>query len=208
MEKRYLENYYPQGISMEERLFEIGANNTRIPPSSWIAAIAAGTGIAFVGVLIASFSYSATAFGVGLLCIGGLVVLIGTFGLSAYYNGLRCLERAELLYNTRVAGRNEAQTQSTPDTSEKKAEATQAEMNWKCTCGKINASYMRTCACGITKQEAKQGKRAATVSQSVAPVEQTGVPVRTANGWRCSCGKEHPAFVSTCVCGVNKRDVK
>ena len=26
-------------------------------------------------------------------------------------------------------------------------------------------------------------------------------------GWRCSCGKVHAAYVSSCVCGVNKRDI-
>ena len=26
-------------------------------------------------------------------------------------------------------------------------------------------------------------------------------------GWRCTCGKAHAAYVSSCVCGVNKRDI-
>ncbi len=30
------------------------------------------------------------------------------------------------------------------------------------------------------------------------------VPV---GGWRCTCGKAHPGYVSSCSCGVNKKDV-
>lgn len=25
-------------------------------------------------------------------------------------------------------------------------------------------------------------------------------------GWQCSCGRAHPAYVSTCTCGLNKRE--
>lgn len=27
------------------------------------------------------------------------------------------------------------------------------------------------------------------------------------SNWKCTCGREHPAYVSTCTCGVNKRDI-
>ena len=30
----------------------------------------------------------------------------------------------------------------------------------------------------------------------------------TPTGWICTCGAEHPAYVSSCGCGVNKRDIK
>ena len=29
----------------------------------------------------------------------------------------------------------------------------------------------------------------------------------TASKWKCTCGKEYPAYVSSCSCGVNKRDI-
>ena len=32
-------------------------------------------------------------------------------------------------------------------------------------------------------------------------------PVMSKN-WTCTCGREHPSYVSTCTCGVNKRDVQ
>ena len=28
-----------------------------------------------------------------------------------------------------------------------------------------------------------------------------------AQGWRCTCGREHSAYESSCVCGMSKRDV-
>ena len=27
------------------------------------------------------------------------------------------------------------------------------------------------------------------------------------NGWTCSCGRSHAGYVSSCPCGVNKRDI-
>ena len=29
----------------------------------------------------------------------------------------------------------------------------------------------------------------------------------TASKWKCTCGKEYPAYVSSCSCGVNRRDI-
>lgn len=40
-----------------------------------------------------------------------------------------------------------------------------------------------------------------------APVSQSAAPV-PARMWRCTCGKEHPAYVSSCSCGTNKRDIQ
>ena len=40
------------------------------------------------------------------------------------------------------------------------------------------------------------------------PEEEEKEKAHTANNWKCTCGKEHPAYVSSCSCGVNKRDVQ
>lgn len=40
-----------------------------------------------------------------------------------------------------------------------------------------------------------------TPSQTYAPASQTP------NGWTCRCGRYHSSFVSTCPCGLNKREV-
>ena len=39
-----------------------------------------------------------------------------------------------------------------------------------------------------------------------APTKVT--PGHTPEGWTCVCGATHPAYVSTCSCGTNKRDIK
>ena len=32
-------------------------------------------------------------------------------------------------------------------------------------------------------------------------------PPAPQKGWTCTCGREHPAYESSCVCGMSKRDV-
>ena len=75
---------------------------------------------------------------------------------------------------------------------------------WRCTCGKINADYVSTCSCGVSKHEAKKAASAPAPVPAPAP----SAPARTPGNWRCSCGKEHPAYVSTCSCGGNKWDAR
>ena len=29
----------------------------------------------------------------------------------------------------------------------------------------------------------------------------------SANGWKCACGREHASYVTSCICGKNKRDM-
>lgn len=39
------------------------------------------------------------------------------------------------------------------------------------------------------------------------PADPAEMPiVMTTGGWRCSCGREHPAYESSCICGTSKRD--
>ncbi len=52
------------------------------------------------------------------------------------------------------------------------------------------------------------------VQNSYAPLVQPSyqVPVQKpavvpAGGWRCTCGRVHANYVSSCSCGVNKRDI-
>ena len=32
-------------------------------------------------------------------------------------------------------------------------------------------------------------------------------PPAPQKGWTCTCGREHPAYESSCVCGISKRDI-
>ena len=101
MDNNHLKLYYPDGISMEQRLFELGGRLTRSGIGSWIPNIALGIVLAVLGVLIITASYDGVVIGSIVFGLGDLLVLIGIFGISRFIYGLRCLERAELLYNTR-----------------------------------------------------------------------------------------------------------
>lgn len=45
-----------------------------------------------------------------------------------------------------------------------------------------------------------------SVRPGVFYVEQS-TPSSNTNGWTCSCGKVNPAYLSTCSCGKNKREL-
>lgn len=199
MKQNYLDAYYPDGISMEDRLFNEGARRTEIPINTWVTTLVVGFAMALFGLILFITSYDLYEFGMILFCLGDLVLIAGACGVGFYYSGFRYLERAELLYNTRVAGREEpapkTQTGSATHTAAPQP-VSQTPGKWVCVCGKQNADFTSVCTCGVTKAQAKQA----------VPAVAKGV--RTANGWRCSCGKEHAAYVSSCSCGVNKRDIK
>lgn len=99
MDKKHLEAYYPEGITMEDRLFKLGGRLTSSGIGTWPAMIAIGIVVALIGLVISSNA----EIGMVVFGIGDLLAAIGIFGISRYNYGLRCLERAELLYNTRCA---------------------------------------------------------------------------------------------------------
>lgn len=105
MEKKYIDKYYPSGITMEDRLFEIGRKNTQLKSGTFLKNLIAGVLISVLGIIFMSADADAYEVGVFLFGVGDLLVIIGLAGISIYSYGLRCLERAELLYNTRCAGR-------------------------------------------------------------------------------------------------------
>ena len=47
-------------------------------------------------------------------------------------------------------------------------------------------------------------ERLAMMDSGITEAEVTAV--LTEDGWRCSCGREHPAYESSCICGTSKRD--
>ena len=198
MDKHHLNNYYPDGISMEDRLFEMGAARTNINLGASVLISLVGLLLGGLGALVAIDNTSA---GVVMMSLGGLGVIVGIFLISLYNSGFKCLMQAELLYNTRMAGMGGAsapeeagQSFEAPKSAPSSAAApSAAPSGWTCTCGKTNASYMTSCPrCGTSKRYAKD----------VVPA-----PAATPSGWTCTCGKQHPAYVSTCSCGVNKRDI-
>lgn len=207
MNKTYLRTYYPEEISAEDRLFQAGKECTSVPVATWVKLMLVGLGIGLFGMLVGLADYDAAVFGGILGSAGGLLFMAGIYGIARFNTGLHYLERAELLYNTRVAGREEEEVEQNekkengsvivpPVKTNSAPKTTAGTSNWTCTCGRQNAEYSFACICGVTKQEARKAVPVKTTPAAAA--------VRTATGWRCSCGKEHPGYVSSCDCGVNK----
>lgn len=65
--------------------------------------------------------------------------------------------------------------------------------DWRCSCGKLNASYINTCSCGISKPTYSLRYNASSPNQS---------------DWKCSCGKVNPSYTARCVCGKTKREIE
>lgn len=105
MEKKYLKEFYPEGISMEEYYFLKGQQCTQTSLGSWIAMIIIGFFVSLFGALFLIATYDAVILGAIVTSVGGLMMLIGSIGIAVYNYGLKCLFHAELLYNTRCAGK-------------------------------------------------------------------------------------------------------
>lgn len=73
---------------------------------------------------------------------------------------------------------------------------------WKCACGRVNAAYVSSCACGINKREIRLIQE-----QPESSPKPPNSPVRRNGFWTCSCGRSNAAYVSSCACGINKRDL-
>ena len=52
----------------------------------------------------------------------------------------------------------------------------------------------------ISMQRSAQGSARVTASAATQPT--------SADGWTCSCGRTHAGYVSSCVCGVTKWEIK
>lgn len=97
MDKKYRNEFYPNNETAEERLFRWGRACTKVPPAKFVVAAVLGFVALFLGI---GFIFDG---GVFLVVPGGLAYLIGIIGIIVYFCGLKFLERAELLYNTRKA---------------------------------------------------------------------------------------------------------
>lgn len=69
-----------------------------------------------------------------------------------------------------------------------------ADGSWKCPlCGKINAGYVGTCACGGTKDSIPN------------PTPRRPSYIRADGSWKCpKCGTINASYVGTCSCGRDK----
>jgi len=64
---------------------------------------------------------------------------------------------------------------------------------WRCVCGRTNAAYVSSCACGVNKRELKLVKQ-----------EQANEDVIPQGFWKCSCGIVNASYVFSCACGASK----
>ena len=178
MDRNYVAKYYPTIETMEQRLFRLGANYTRVPLPTFFAMLVIGIVMGFLGIIIAFVDYEFYEFGMFIFAVADLIFAIGLFGVGLYFAGLRCLERAELLYNTRIAGEALLVDPS-------KAPA-------------APAAPVRTTGPGYSAPPAPPVTAARTTVSASAAAPGT---------WTCTCGRTHPPYVSSCVCGVSKKDI-
>ena len=76
---------------------------------------------------------------------------------------------------------------------------------WVCLATAEQLYYLRLIA---NEQEEEQPAAAPGVKKTAsASVSYSAAPT-PAGMWKCTCGKEYPAYVSSCSCGVNKRDIQ
>lgn len=82
---------------------------------------------------------------------------------------------------------------------------------WRCVCGRENAAYVSSCACGINKYELRliPGQSLTAQPQSKQTTSNThSAPSTIPQGfWNCTCGRLNAPYVSSCACGASKRDV-
>ena len=120
MDKQHLNAYYPNRETMEERYFRIAQSRQRIPLKTWATVAASSFIPSFFFLVVANVSEAEVFAVFFFLCF--IVFAISMAGVSVYLSGFHFLEKAELLYNTRVAGKEVVEKkESKPANSPKKA---------------------------------------------------------------------------------------
>lgn len=75
----------------------------------------------------------------------------------------------------------------------------------------------KVCDIEVHLASMKKTQNAAPAANNAAPAATTAyAPVRSQaavrstapvpNGWTCTCGRNHPSYETSCICGVTKRD--
>ena len=102
MSREYLLSKSPDGLTAEERLFKAGQKLTKNGVAG-VPLVVTGFIIAISGALLVGIDSDLIELASVFWVIGGLFLLHGQYLIWRYYHGLHCLERAELLHNTRMA---------------------------------------------------------------------------------------------------------
>ena len=218
MSREFLLSKSPDGLTAEERLFEKATRLTRTPLFTWVATIVGGIVMIVLGMIICLLDDDIFYLLGGLLAfLGGLAILIGGYGIAAYNLGLSLFEKAELLYNTRLAYEYQARIFATNAPVQQTSTAQQSASHrpvqpvtgsniWICSCGTQNKLQHAQCkACGknrgydsiiIPEKKVEAPTAEPTVEPAAAP------PVQ--QSWKCSkCGTENAMKYGQCKgCGA------
>ncbi len=119
MDNQHLNAYYPNRETMEDRYFRIAQSRQRIPLKTWATTAASSLIPSFFFLVIANVSETEVFAVFFFLCF--IVFAISMVGVSVCLSGFHFLEKAELLYNTRMAGKEPVEKkESKPANSPKK----------------------------------------------------------------------------------------
>jgi hypothetical protein len=84
--------------------------------------------------------------------------------------------------------------------------------DWYCKCGRKNAYYNTSCACGLDRFEGEIEKREEKKEEEpkvvVKPKTQEKKLEERLNsgGWLCTCGEVNKVWMDVCKCGVSKQE--
>ena len=160
MDNQHLNAYYPDRETMEDRYFSIAQSRQRITLQTWLIAAGISFGAALFFLMIGSITEA--AFFTFLFSAATLALVICIVGVSIYFSGYHFLEKAELLYNTRMAGKaldeDEAKSAASHESDDMAARLTRLANEgksaisnyWVCKkCGEQNSVQSRICrGCG------------------------------------------------------------
>lgn len=110
--------------------------------------------------------------------------------------------------STNKVAENEAPTPKKAPKASNGKTVNHADGSWTCSCGRKNAPYVTSCACGKSRGGKNSLiKRAEDKKNEAAPASpMSPVTVHEDGSWTCSCGKNNPSFVVSCSCGNSKKN--
>ena len=196
MDNQHLNAYYPDRETMEDRYFRIAQSRQRITLQTWLIAAGISFGAALFFLMIGLITEA--AFFAFLFYAATLALVICITGVSIYFSGYHFLEKAELLYNTRMAGKaldeDEAKSVASHESDDTAARLTRLANEGKSAIGnywicqqcdtRINIQHSRCDVCGAFRNSTRS-------AHAAAPTVSTK--------WTCkTCGKQNSVQSPIC----------
>ena len=83
---------------------------------------------------------------------------------------------------------------------------------WMCSCGRLNESYIGTCACGRSKSDVENTASNPYVQNnstaSMYANDTNAQKILAQGGWACVCGRLNESYIGTCACGRTKAEIE